>query len=163
MSLEKGALDELRIDRSAAAKNHSLAGLGLVALVLLLVAIVSGWWFTRPKAMEVRTLMVRENPTAGQKTLLNSSGYVTARREATVSSKVTGKVIEVLIEEGMKVLAGQVLARLDDSMSRPTFNWRKRNWTPPGALSLKPEFAWRKPNAAQANDRTRERPDFQPS
>jgi RND family efflux transporter MFP subunit len=49
------------------------------------------------------------------RTLLNASGYVEARRAATVSSKVTGKVVEVLIEEGMKVDAGQVLARLDDS------------------------------------------------
>ena len=39
-------------------------------------------------------------------TTLNASGYVTARRAATVSSKVTGKVIEVLVEEGMKVEAG---------------------------------------------------------
>ena len=38
--------------------------------------------------------------------MLNASGYVTARREATVSSKVTGKVVEVLIEEGMKVEEG---------------------------------------------------------
>ena len=44
---------------------------------------------------------------------MNASGYVTARREATVSSKVTGKVIEVLVEEGMKVEQGQVLARID--------------------------------------------------
>jgi RND family efflux transporter MFP subunit len=51
----------------------------------------------------------------GDHTVLNASGYVTARREATVSSKVTGKVTEVLIEEGMKVTNGQVLARLDDS------------------------------------------------
>jgi RND family efflux transporter MFP subunit len=46
---------------------------------------------------------------------LHASGYVTARREATVSAKVTGKVVEVLIEEGMKVKEGQILARLDDS------------------------------------------------
>jgi HlyD family secretion protein len=45
--------------------------------------------------------------------VLNASGYVTARRQATVSSKVTGKVAEVLIEEGMVVRKGQVLARLD--------------------------------------------------
>ena len=51
----------------------------------------------------------------GERTVLNASGYVTARREATVSSKVTGKVMEVLIEEGMKVTNGQVVARLDDS------------------------------------------------
>jgi RND family efflux transporter MFP subunit len=47
--------------------------------------------------------------------VLNASGYVTARRRATVSSKVTGKVIEVNVEEGMAVREGQVLARLDDS------------------------------------------------
>jgi HlyD family secretion protein len=47
--------------------------------------------------------------------VLNASGYVTARRDATVSSKVTGKVIEVRIEEGMKVQEGQILARLDDT------------------------------------------------
>jgi len=47
--------------------------------------------------------------------VLNASGYVTARRAATVSSKVTGKVTELLIEEGLKVQEGQVLARLDDT------------------------------------------------
>ena len=50
-----------------------------------------------------------------ERTVLNASGYVTARRQATVSSKVTGKVTEVLVEEGMKVQEGQVLARLDDT------------------------------------------------
>src|SRR5207249_6502192 len=50
-----------------------------------------------------------------ERTVLNASGYVTARRAATVSSKLTGKVIDVLVEEGMKVQAGQILARLDDS------------------------------------------------
>jgi len=51
----------------------------------------------------------------GDRTVLNASGYVTARRAATVSSKVTGKVTEVLIEEGVKVNEGQILARLDDT------------------------------------------------
>ena len=46
--------------------------------------------------------------------MLNASGYVTARRRATVSSKITGKVVEVNVEEGMAVTQGQVLARLDD-------------------------------------------------
>jgi RND family efflux transporter MFP subunit len=50
--------------------------------------------------------------------MLNASGYVTARRRATVSSKLTGKVVEVLVEEGMAVRAGQVLARLDDTTLR---------------------------------------------
>jgi RND family efflux transporter MFP subunit len=50
--------------------------------------------------------------------VLDASGYVTARRRATVSSKVTGKVVEVLVEEGQAVRRGQVLARLDDAQIR---------------------------------------------
>ena len=50
--------------------------------------------------------------------VLNASGYVTARRRATVSSKMTGKVVEVHVEEGMAVKQGQVLARLDDTTPR---------------------------------------------
>ncbi len=55
---------------------------------------------------------------AGAGTVLNASGYVTARRRATVSSKVTGKVVEVFVEEGKSIREGQVLARLDDSQAR---------------------------------------------
>jgi RND family efflux transporter MFP subunit len=66
--------------------------------------------------LEVRTVVAREiSGGTADHTVLNASDYVNARREATVSSKVTGKVIEVLIEEGMKVQEGQVLARLDDT------------------------------------------------
>ena len=51
--------------------------------------------------------------------VLNASGYVVARREATVSAKVTGKIAAVLIEEGMIVEEGQLLAQLDDQTLRP--------------------------------------------
>ncbi len=50
--------------------------------------------------------------------LLDASGYVVAQREATVSSKIPGKVLEVYISEGQHVVAGQVIARLDDSNAR---------------------------------------------
>ncbi len=74
------------------------------------------WWHSRSGGIEVHTAVVRELAhSSGEHTVLNASGYVTARRAATVSSKVTGKVVEVLIEEGMKVKKGQVVARLDDS------------------------------------------------
>jgi RND family efflux transporter MFP subunit len=45
--------------------------------------------------------------------VLDASGYVTARRIATVSSKISGKVLEVYIEEGQKVAEGEILARLE--------------------------------------------------
>src|SRR5262249_25103478 len=71
----------------------------------------------RHKAVPIRTAVARDASSSApaDRTVLNASGYVTARREATVSSKVTGKVVEVLIEEGMKVDQGQILARLDDT------------------------------------------------
>ena len=114
MSSQKATLDSLRIDRGGRGRPHGSSWqipvvLGLVVLVGLT------WWLRRPEALAVQTVAVQEQAVGGQKTLLNASGYVTARRAATVSSKVTGKVVEVLVEEGMKVEAGQVLARLDSS------------------------------------------------
>jgi RND family efflux transporter MFP subunit len=109
-------LDDLRIERGP--KQDSRWGILPVAIgivVLVLVAAVV-WWLMRPAAIEVRTAMARGvTSAAGDRTVLNASGYVTARRDATVSSKITGKVMEVLVEEGMSVKAGQVLARLDDT------------------------------------------------
>ena len=115
MSSDKAALDSLRIDRTTSARRNP----SWIAPVLVVILLVGGgvfWWLKQPKAAAVETAVARAQASNGggvQRTLLNASGYVTARRAATVSSKVTGKVVEVLVEEGMKVEAGQVLARLD--------------------------------------------------
>jgi RND family efflux transporter MFP subunit len=91
-----------------------------VGLVLLLAALIAGWsWLTAARLVTVRTIPVIMRTRGGaEQTVLTASGYVTARRRATVSSRVTGKLSEVLVEEGMPVRAGQVLARLDDSVAR---------------------------------------------
>jgi RND family efflux transporter MFP subunit len=88
-----------------------------VVLLVVLGATGGGAWFwlTRERPVEVEVATVSERAAGTQASVLNASGYVTARRRATVSSKVTGKVIEVNVEEGMAVREGQVLARLDDS------------------------------------------------
>jgi RND family efflux transporter MFP subunit len=87
--------------------------IGIFVLALVMAAV---WWLKRPAAIPVHTVLVREATGNGiERTVLNSSGYVTARRQATVSSKITGKVVEVLVEEGMKVQEGQLLARLDNT------------------------------------------------
>ena len=113
-------LSELKIDR------HSADGGGrgwlLPVLVFALLAVIAVVWLLLANmngAVEVETEIARRPPSAAAaSSVLDASGYVTARREATVSSEVTGKVIEVLIEEGMSVEAGQVVARLDDSTQR---------------------------------------------
>ena len=111
----KPSLDNLRIERKPVPESN-LRTWVVVLLGLSIIGAAALWWWTPSKAVEVRTLMVHETTSANaDRTVLNASGYVTARREATVSSKITGKVTEVLIEEGMKVQEGQILARLDNT------------------------------------------------
>ena len=117
MNAPKSSLDDLKIERKESTARRSSGWLWAVAVVVLILAIVAGTWFTRSKAVEVTTAVVRTATGGGgaERTVLNASGYVTARRMATISAKITGKVMEVFVEEGMRVKAGQVLARLDDS------------------------------------------------
>src|SRR5207237_4142273 len=90
-----------------------------IALVIIMAVGFGGYrWVTRERPIEVQAATVTERAAGTQAAVLNASGYVTARRRATVSSKITGKVVEVNVEEGVVVKEGQVLARLDDSMAR---------------------------------------------
>jgi len=116
MSAPKSTLDELRIQRDDARAAKPNRWLWPLAILVLAGSIAAGITLTRAQPIEVSTASVRvlTSGSAGL-TVLNASGYVTARRKATISAKVTGKVVEVLVEEGMRVKAGQELARLDDS------------------------------------------------
>jgi RND family efflux transporter MFP subunit len=119
MTASKDLLNELRIDRGSAAPPPRAGGrtpwLG-IGLAVLVVAAAGTWWATREQPLPVRTV-VAEAETAGTvvaaNSVLDASGYVTARRIATVSAKITGKVLEVLIEEGQSVEEGEILARLE--------------------------------------------------
>ena len=115
-------LSALRIERAPLNTGGRRWGRWVLLLVLL-AAIGGGWWWThRVVPIEVEVAAVTGRAAGAQASVLNASGYVTARRRATVSSKVTGKVIEVNVEEGMAVREGQVLARLDDSTVRAALN-----------------------------------------
>jgi RND family efflux transporter MFP subunit len=108
-------LKELRIDRSARQvpppRRGLWIGVAVVAAVVLLLAL-GGWWlFGRAKPVEVRHDLAGGEAQASS--VLDATGYVVARRMATVSAKITGKVREILIEEGQRVAAGQVMATLD--------------------------------------------------
>lgn len=116
MSDLKNELAALRIEREPdrPRRRRALRAIFLVA-ILAGVAAAAWAWALRERPIEVETATVSERPSGTQAAVLNASGYVTARRRATVSSKITGKVVEVNVEEGMAVREGQVLARLDDT------------------------------------------------
>ena len=112
-------LAALRIDREPDDQSPS-RWLPWLLFLLLVAGVAAGgwWWATRERPVTVQVAAVTSRGAGTQAAVLNASGYVTARRRATVSSKVTGKVIEVNVEEGMAVREGQVLARLDDASAR---------------------------------------------
>ena len=115
----KQDLEALRIDRGPE-RAGSRRWLAWVGGLLIVAGAATGVWFwlTRERPAEVQVATVVERATGAQAAVLNATGYVTARRRATVSSKITGKVVEVNVEEGMAVKEGQVLARLDDANAR---------------------------------------------
>ena len=117
----KDDLAALKIDHSERGGGGGRKGIWITLALLIAVAAGGAWyWTARLQAATVKVAAV-ETKTGGPSaagTVLNASGYVTARRRATVSSKVTGKVLEIFVEEGQNVRAGQVLARLDDSQAR---------------------------------------------
>jgi RND family efflux transporter MFP subunit len=114
-------LGKLRIDASA--RDAPTTGGSawrrwpmLAALLVVLALLGFAWWKFRGQTYTVElATAVAATSAQGPASILQASGYVTARRQATVSAQITGKLKEVLIEEGEHVQAGQVLARLDDS------------------------------------------------
>jgi len=100
--------------------SRGLAAVGITLLVLAAIGGGAWYWATALQAVSVKVAPVtaRGGGASAPGSVLNASGYVVARRRATVSSKVTGKVLDVLLEEGHAVKEGQVLAHLDDTQPR---------------------------------------------
>jgi RND family efflux transporter MFP subunit len=122
MALDKDTLDSLKIDRGLDASRYQavasrrwfkpLLGVALALLVAFLV-------FGRSRPLVVETTVAEPSSAAGA--VLNASGYVVARRIATVASRTTGQLVDVTFEEGSVVKAGEVLARVDDAAARAAY------------------------------------------
>jgi RND family efflux transporter MFP subunit len=117
-------LNQLRIDRT---EEPDSSGGGwkwwVIGAAAVVIAALIAWYSLRPTGVPITTATAQaaasgSSAAIGGASLLDASGYIVARRRATVSSKITGKVAEVDLEEGQRVEAGEIVARLDDS------NWR---------------------------------------
>ncbi|MEL7313280.1 MAG: efflux RND transporter periplasmic adaptor subunit [Pseudomonadota bacterium] len=137
MTDQSKLLDQLKIDRTETPPTG--LGTGAVVTIALVSATIGAaamFWLApsnpagdessapaivenkTPKPQPTEAPTAAETPKDANEQILNASGYVTARRIATVSSQITGLITEVNVEEGMVVDAGRVLAKLDDALAR---------------------------------------------
>jgi HlyD family secretion protein len=117
MNDKSSLLESLRIERAPLQRRRS--GVSPVLLGVAAAALVAGaaaaWYFWPDGRVPVHVVTASVEGAAGSGSGLDASGYVVARRKATLSAKILGKVTEVNFEEGQRVKAGDIVARLDDS------------------------------------------------
>ena len=127
MSDREDLLNNLKIDRSQAptGDHSSSRKFIMLGLAVFIVGLFSWIFLSEDELKEVTTFTVKslQMSDSSATSILDASGYVVARRRATVSSKMTGKVMKVFIEEGMYVEEGQLLAQLDDSTMIADLNY----------------------------------------
>ena len=130
MNDKKDLLNDLKIDRSESnnSEQSPLSKIIIIVVISVLVLAVTKFIFlSEDELLEVTAYKAKSANQSNNSaaSVLDASGYVTARMQATVSSKLTGKVLEVYIEEGMFVEKGQILAQLDDSSVQAELNFAK--------------------------------------
>jgi RND family efflux transporter MFP subunit len=115
-------LEQLRINRPASSPGRGRRAIGWSVGAVACLAIGAGLWFRTQQGTPVVAAETASKPAAAVESaappgasVLDASGYVVARRQATLMSKITGRLVEVLVEEGQRIAAGQVIARLDNT------------------------------------------------
>ena len=109
-------LDSLKIERAPVRRKSTSPWVYGAAVAALIAAGAGTWYFWPDNAIPVHVITASaEGASGGGGAGLDASGYVVARRKATLSAKILGKIAEVNFEEGQKVKQGDIVARLDDS------------------------------------------------
>jgi RND family efflux transporter MFP subunit len=113
-------LGQLRIDRGTEPVRVGRGRVWLAAIGAALIVSLVLWLWLRPTGVPIHIAVAQgaTQETAIAGSILDASGYVVARRQATVASKITARMVELDIEEGERVKAGQIIARLDDTNIR---------------------------------------------
>jgi len=125
------ALSKLRIRRDEPVRGGSWLG-RLMRLLLTLVVLAllggAGWIFSRSPGMladadrlmesvrsklEVRVVLASVEEGRAADATVVATGYLQSRQQARIGARATGRIEEVLVEEGVRVAANDVLAILE--------------------------------------------------
>ena len=115
--MENEDLSKLKIDKSVRT-FRPIKRKKLVYLILLILLIIAAGFlylkgFISP-AIPVEMTSISQVYPSQTVSQLNASGYVVAQRKAAVASKLTGRLVSLMVEEGSRVKEGQVIARLEN-------------------------------------------------
>jgi RND family efflux transporter MFP subunit len=111
-------LSKLKIDRSVKSFRPAKRRRWVYVFMIVFLLFVAGFLYRNGLIspaipVEVATVsLVYPSQTLSQ---LNASGYVVAQRKAAVASKITGRLVALMVEEGDRVKEGQVVARLENA------------------------------------------------
>jgi len=151
-------IDRLRIEQGSEERRKRPGWLlGVLAAALLAIGAVGWAWYSRASVPEVQVTIpetVEVGASRSRTSVLDASGYVVARRQATVAAEVTGKLVEVLVEEGLAVEQGQVLARMDDATEQAQLELARARLS--AARSTLAEIEAQLANARRTLERQRE-------
>lgn len=151
-------LQELRIERAPDDDASPWRGWRLAALIVvpcLAAAAVAAYLLLHAPRFKVEAAIAATPSTgSGSAAILQATGYVTARREATVSAQITGALTAVLIEEGEHVTAGQILAQLDNSAQKAS--WSQAQAQVMAARALLMQFQAQLAQARRDNQRNQQ-------
>jgi RND family efflux transporter MFP subunit len=114
-------IEQLKIERPAEQPRPRSAWWWWLAAPVLIAASGAALYVFMPHAVPIQVAIaepVASDAAVGPSSILDASGYVVARRQATVSAKITGKVVAVGIEEGQRVERDEIIARLDDTNAK---------------------------------------------
>jgi RND family efflux transporter MFP subunit len=117
MSMADEDLSGLKIEKGTEGfrpKRRRKGAVILIAAILLLLLIVLAATGLLSPRVEVETATVSQVYPSITFTLLNASGYVVAQRKASVAPKTTGTLEWLGVEEGSRVRAGEIIARLEN-------------------------------------------------
>jgi len=115
--VEKEDLSKLKIDESVRTfrpkgryRKKIYLAIFIILAIIAVVLYVNGIISTAIPVEVATVSQIFPSQTLSQ---LNASGYVVAQRKAAVASKITGRIVALMVEEGNRVKEGQIIARLE--------------------------------------------------
>jgi RND family efflux transporter MFP subunit len=123
-------ISKLHIDKKGMAVRRGRKKRLLLLVLLLVVVAGAGVLYSKgllTPALTVQVAGLQSTYPSQTLAVLNASGYAVAQRKAAVSSKITGRLISLSVEEGSRVKKGEVIATLENEDSQAALNRAQAN------------------------------------